>query len=121
MWRGRGALTAIRRHGHTGLKGARVEMLSALPSALPPDSAFDSQTPARPCGRITRRLTHRIMRMSVYLLPSPASSHSLRRCEDFKWIRPTEFDRFAFSTAQRKIIDIVLAKTNEKRERNDDD
>ena len=121
LWGGMWELPSIQMNGHKSRKAALVELLSALPSVLPTDSAFDSQTPARPCGRITRRLTHRIMRMSVYLLPSPASSHSLRRCEDFKWIRPTEFDRFAFSTAQRKIIDIVLAKTNEKHERNDDD
>ena len=114
LWGGMWELPSIQMNGHKSRQAALAELLSALPTR----SAFGSQTHARPCGRITRRLTHRIMRMSVYLLPSPASSDALRRCEDFKWIRPTEFDRFAFSTAQCKIIDLVLAKINEKRSRN---
>ncbi len=117
LWGGMWELPSIQMNGHMNRKAALAELLSALPT----DRVLDSHSPAQPCGRITRRLSHRIMQMNVYLLPSPASSHPPRRCQDFKWIRPTEFDRFAFSTAQCKIIDLVLAKTNEERERDDDD
>ncbi|MCH8854568.1 MAG: A/G-specific adenine glycosylase [Planctomycetes bacterium] len=110
LWGGMWELPSIQMNGHKSRKAALAELMSALPS----DRAFDPHAPARLCGRITRRLTHRIMRMSVYLLPSPASSNLLRPCVDHKWISPTEFDRFAFSAAQCKIIDMVLAKTNEK-------
>jgi len=53
------------------------------------------------------------MQMNVYLLPSPTSPRPLRAYEDFRWIRPAEFDRFAFSAAQRKIVEMVLAKTDD--------
>ena len=117
LWGGMWELPSIQMNGHKSRKAALAELLSALPTG----GAFDSQIPARPCGRITRRLSHRIIRMSVYLLPSRASPYRLRQRDDFKWIRSTEFDRFGFSTAQCKIIDMVLAKTNEKHERNDAD
>ncbi len=117
LWGGMWELPSIQMNGHKSRKAALAELLSALPTG----GAFDSQIPARPCGRITRRLSHRIIRMSVYLLPSRASSYRLRQRDDFKWTRPTEFDRFGFSTAQCKIIDMVLAKTSEKHERNDAD
>ena len=113
LWGGMWELPSIQMNGHKSRKAALGELLSALPSALSTDRAFDSQTPARPCGRITRRLSHRIMQMNVYLLPSPTSPRPLRAYEDFRWIRPAEFDRFAFSAAQRKIVEMVLAKTDD--------
>ncbi len=109
LWGGMWELPSIQMNGHKSRKAALADLLSGLPTVR----AVDSRTPPRPCGRITRRLSHRIMRMSVYLLPSPTSPRPLRAYEDFRWIRTAEFDRFAFSAAQRKIVEMVLAKTDE--------
>lgn len=103
LWGGLWELPSAELNGHSSGRAALLTLLDQLRPGL----GETLRIPTRPCGRITHRLTHRIVRIGAYLCTSRPDFRPLRSRRDLKWISRGEFGDYAFATAQQRIIKLV--------------
>ena len=102
MWE----LPSAELNGHRSSKSA----LTALLRRLHPGLAQIGHPHREPCGQVSHKLTHRTIRMSVYLCRSGDEIRTPGSGKNLRWVSPKHFDRYAFATAQQKVIKLVLAR-----------
>ncbi len=108
LWAGMWEMPSIEMNGLRTGKAALLMLLQQLRPRL----SNRLEIPARPCGRITHRLTHRIVSMSVYHCAMRTESQLRCRSRDLRWVMPEEFDQYAFATAQRKVLELIMNGPN---------
>lgn len=106
LWGGMWELPSAELNGHRSSKSA----LSALLRRLHPLLAQVGDPHRKQCGQVSHKLTHRTIRMSVYICRSDDLTRTPRTGKNLRWVSPKNFDRYAFATAQQKVIKLVLAR-----------
>lgn len=65
------------------------------------------------CGRVSHRLSHRLMQFDVYRVDANGCGSDLPRDGRWRWVRRSELGRVPISTASRKMVRLVDAVEGE--------